>query len=175
VLLGEFGRAHGLRGELRLKSFTSDAKAIATYGPLRTEDGRPVSLTAVRPAGGASSDMLIARVAGITSREAAEGLNLARLYASREQLGTPDTEDEFFAADLVGIAIDNAAGETLGTVIAVPDYGGGDLLEIVPADGGPSALLPFTKAFVPLVDIAGRRIVVDLPEDFFSTVPDEDV
>jgi 16S rRNA processing protein RimM len=173
VLLGEFGRAHGLRGEVRLKSFTSDPAAVATYGPLRTEAGSEVRLTAVRPVGGAHPDMLIAQVEGVASREAAEALNRTRLYAAREQLGSPAAEDEFFAADLIGLAVESTAGETVGTVIAVPDYGGGDLLEIAPAGGGAPALLPFTKAFVPLVDIAGKRVVVDPPEDLFSITPDE--
>ena len=168
VLLGEFGRAHGLRGEIRLKSFTAEPAAIATYGPLLTEDGRSLVLTAVRPAG-QTPEMLIARVEGVLSRENAERLNGVRLHAAREQLGAPEAEDEFFAADLIGLAVETLAGERLGAIMAMPNYGGGDLLEISPAGGGPTALLPFTKAFVPQVDIAGRRVVVDPPDAFFAS------
>lgn len=167
VLLGEFGRAHGLRGEVRLKSFTADPAAIATYGALRTEDGRAVVLTSVRPAGG-SPDLLVARVEGVTSREGAEALNGVRLHAAREQLGAPESEDEFLTADLVGVTVESPSGERLGRVVAVPNYGGGDLLEIAPAGGGATALLPFTKAFVPRVDLAGHRVVIDPPDDLFA-------
>src|SRR4051812_16419092 len=159
VLLGEFGRAHGLRGEVRLKSFTAEPAAIASYGPLRSEDGRLLVLTGARPAGG-SPDMLVVRVEGVASREAAEALNRTRLYAAREQLPPPEDEDEFLAADLVGLTVEDTQGKRLGSIVAVPNYGGGDLLEIAPASGGPTALLPFTKAFVPLVDLAGPRVVV---------------
>jgi 16S rRNA processing protein RimM len=160
-----------LRGEVRLKSFAADPAAIASYGPLRAEDGRTVTLAAVRPAGGGQPDMLIARVEGVASREAAEALNRLRLYAAREQLGAT-AADEFFAADLIGLRAESASGTILGTIVAVPDYGGGDLLEIAPAGGGPTALLPFTKAFVPAVDLAGGRVVIDPPDDLFATTDD---
>ena len=168
VLLGEFGRAHGLRGEVRLKSFTADPQAIASYGPLAAADGRRFALTHVRPAPGEQPDLLIARVEGVASREAAEALNLVRLFVARRELPAPEEEDEFLLADLVGLSVETADGLPLGTVVAVPNYGGGDLLEIAPAAGGPSALLPFTKAFVPAVDLSGRRLVADPPPDLFA-------
>jgi 16S rRNA processing protein RimM len=164
VLLGEFGRAHGLKGEVRLKSFTADPAAIATYGPLVASDGRSVTLTSVRQAPGGAPDLLVAGVAGVATREAAEALNRVRLSVAREKLG-PAEEDEFFAADLIGLAAQTPEGEALGTVVAVPDFGGGDLLEIAPARGS-SAFVPFTKAFVPTVDLAARRVVVDAPDLF---------
>src|SRR6185312_11636048 len=92
ILLGEFGRAHGLDGEVRLKSFTADPAAIADYGPLAIEDGRRVVLKAVRPAGGASPDMLLARIEGVTTRGAAEALNGVRLFVERDRLPPPDTD-----------------------------------------------------------------------------------
>jgi 16S rRNA processing protein RimM len=173
VLLGEFGRSHGLRGEVRLKSFTADPASIGAYGPLRTEQGRPVVLVSVRPAGGASPDMLVARVEGVATRAAAEALNRVRLYAARDQLGTPEADDEFFAADLIGLPVQTRSGDVLGAVAAVPNYGGGDLLEIAPAGGGPTALLPFTKAFVPAVDFAAKRVVIDPPDDLFTAGADD--
>jgi 16S rRNA processing protein RimM len=167
VLLGEFGRAHGLKGEVRLKSHTGDPLAIADYGPLRTDDGRTITLKSVRTAPGGAPDLLIAQVEGVTSREAAEALNRVRLLLPREKLPAPE-EDEYLLADLVGLTVQDQAGQVLGTILAVPNYGGGDLLDIAPAKGGPSALLPFTKAFVPVVDTASRRVVIDPPEDFFE-------
>ena len=164
ILLGEFGRAHGLKGEVRLKSFTAEPAAIASYGPLVTGDRRRFVLKSVRAAGGGSPDMLVARVEGVATREAAEALNRVRLSVSRDRLG-PAEEDEFFAADLIGLAAETPQGEALGTVVAVPDFGGGDLLEIAPARG-PSALVPFTKAFVPAVDLGAGRVVVDAPDLF---------
>ncbi|GJD33265.1 ribosome maturation factor RimM [Methylobacterium aerolatum] len=168
VLMGEFGRAQGLHGEVRLKSFTSDPQAIASYGTLTTADGRALTLAEVRPAPGAASDMLIARVQGVTGRTAAEALNRLAIYIPRTRLGTPEEEDEFFTTDLIGTTAVDAAGTIVATVVAVPNYGGGDLLELRPAAGGATALLPFTKAFVPTLDLPARRITVALPEDFFE-------
>jgi 16S rRNA processing protein RimM len=167
VLLGEFGRAHGLKGEVRLKSFTADPAAIATYGPLTADDGGSLSLSDVRTAPGGAPDLLIARVAGVAAREAAEALNRVRLYLDRTKLPPPE-EDEFLLADLIGLAAVSRDGAPLGTVVAVPNYGGGDLIEIRRPEGGATALLPFTKVFVPEVDLPARRVVVDAPEDLFA-------
>lgn len=173
VLVGEFGRAHGLKGEVRLKSHTGDPQAIADYKPLVASNGRTYSLKTVRQAPGGAPDLLIAIVDGVASREAAEALNRVQLYVDRDKLPPPDEEDEFLLADLIGLAVQNEAGDTIGTIVAVPNYGGGDLLEIAPAQKGPTALLPFTKAFVPVVDIAGKRVVAALPDDFFETAKPE--
>ncbi|MCJ2009421.1 ribosome maturation factor RimM [Methylobacterium sp. E-016] len=167
VVMGEFGRAQGLNGEIRLKSYTGDPQAIAGYGSLVAADGRTFELTSVRPAPGSSPDLLIARVRGVSDRTGAEALNRTLLHVPRERLGDPD-EDEVFTADLVGLPAIDAAGTVLGTIVAVPNYGGGDLLEIKPAQGGATALLPFTKAFVPELDVAAGRVVVAPPEDFFA-------
>ncbi|WP_201834265.1 ribosome maturation factor RimM [Microvirga zambiensis] len=168
VLVGEFGRAHGLKGEVRLKSHTGDPRAIADYKPLIASNGKTYSLKNVRPAPGGAPDLLIAVVDGVTTREASEALNRVELYVAREKLPSPDEEDEFLLADLIGLSVQNEAGETIGTVVDVPNYGGGDLLEIAPLQKGPTAFLPFTKAFVPIVDIAGKRIVAAPPGDLFE-------
>lgn len=167
VLLGEFGRPHGLHGEVRLKSYTGEPGAIAGYGPLRASDGRTLELIDPRPAPGAAPDILLVRVKGVGDRTGAEGLNRVTLSVPRARLGEPE-EDEFFLTDLIGLAVTDAAGVALGTVTAVPNFGGGDLLEIRPAAGGPTALLPFTKAFVPSLDVGSGRIVAVLPEGFFD-------
>ena len=168
VLVGEFGRAHGLKGEVRLKSHTGDPQAIAEYRPLIASNGKTFSLKNVRTAPGGAADLLIAVVDGVTTREASEALNRVQLYVAREKLPPPDEDDEFLLADLIGLAVQNEAGEIIGTVVDVPNYGGGDLLEIAPAQKGPTAFLPFTKAFVPTVDIAGKRIVAAPPDDLFE-------
>ncbi|EIM29276.1 ribosome maturation factor RimM [Microvirga lotononidis] len=168
VLVGEFGRAHGLKGEVRLKSHTGDPQAIAQYRPLIASNGKTFSLKTVRPAPGAAPDLLIAIVDGVTTREASEALNRVQLYVERDKLPPPDEEDEFLLADLIGLTVTSEAGDMIGTVVDVPNYGGGDLLEIAPAQKGPTALLPFTKAFVPHVDLAGRRIVAHPPDDLFE-------
>jgi 16S rRNA processing protein RimM len=166
--VGEFGRAQGLKGEVRLKSYTGDPGAIAGYRPLIAANGRLLSLKGVRPAPGAAADMLIAQVDGVTSREAAEALNRVQIYLERAKLPPPDEEDEFLLADLIGLTVQNEAGEVIGTIVDVPNYGGGDLLEIAPIPNGPTALLPFTKAFVPVVDVAAKRIVAAPPDDLFE-------
>ena len=166
--MGEFGRAHGLKGEVRLKSHTGDPQAIADYRPLIASNGKTYSFKSVRTAPGGAPDLLIAVVDGVTTREAAEALNRVQLHVERDKLPPPDEEDEFLLADLIGLSVHNEAGAIIGTVVAVPNYGGGDLLEIAPAQEGPTAFLPFTKAFVPSVDIAGKRIVAAPPDDLFE-------
>ncbi|GJE06338.1 MULTISPECIES: ribosome maturation factor RimM [Methylobacterium] len=168
VLLGEFGRAQGLAGEVRLKSYTADPKGIAGYGPLVATDGRLFEIASLRQAPGGAPDILVARVKGVASREAAEALNRIALHVHRERLGAPEDEDEFLATDLVGLAVFDPQGREIGRLRGVENYGGGDLLEIVPLAGGASALLPFTKAFVPSLDVAGGRITVDAPDDLFD-------
>ena len=160
VCIAQIGAAHGVRGEVRLKAFTEDPLGVAHYGPLETEDGKRVEIEAVRPA----KDMLVARLKGIADRNAAEALKNIRLYVAREKLPEP-ADDEFYHADLVGLAAVKADGEQVGTVKAVHNFGAGDLLEIEPANGGATIMLQFTEATVPTVDIAQRRIVVEPPVD----------
>jgi 16S rRNA processing protein RimM len=167
-LLGTFGRAHGLKGEVRLKSHTGDPAAIAGYGALSASGNRTFTLRDVRPAPGADSGMLIARVDGVSTREAAEALNRVDLYLPRDRLPPPEAEDEFLLADLIGCLACDAAGTPVGTVVDVANFGGGDLLEIAERGKGPSAYLPFTRDFVPEVDLDARRLTVALPEDFFA-------
>jgi 16S rRNA processing protein RimM len=164
VLVGELGRAHGVRGEVRLKSFTVDPRAIAAYGPFTTDAGGTLAIVGVRPAPGGGPDMLIARIEGVDDRNAAEALNGVCLHVPRARLPDIAAADEFYQADLVGLRVEDANGRVIGVVMAVQDFGAGDLLEIAPQDGGDSLLVAFTEAFVPVVDIAGGRIVVDAPD-----------
>jgi 16S rRNA processing protein RimM len=172
ILVGVFGAAHGIRGEVRVKSYTADPAAIGTYGPLRDASGtRSFVLEALRSAG---KDMLVTRVKGVADRNAAEALNGIELFVSRDALPPPE-EEEFYQADLIGLHVENGRGELLGSVVALHDFGAGDILEIAPAPGAPdtnTAMLAFTRALVPLVDVAAGRIVVAI--DPFAEEPDAD-
>jgi 16S rRNA processing protein RimM len=110
------------------------------------------------------------RFKGVDDRNAAEALRLVQLYVAREQLGDVE-EDEFFHADLIGLAAVQPDGSALGTVIAVQNFGAGDLLEIAPAQGGASVLLPFIKAVVPAIDVAAGIIIVDPPPGLIEETP----
>jgi 16S rRNA processing protein RimM len=168
ILVGRFGAPHGVRGELRLQSFTQDPAAIASYGPLSGGTGQQLfTIKSLRPL---KDNLFVARVAGVDSRTAAEALTNVELFISRDALPPPD-EDEFYLADLIGLTAVDEAGSPVGKVIAVPNYGAGDILEIAPVAGGESLLLPFTKAVVPVIDFAARRVTVVPPE--VTTVPGE--
>ena len=156
VLVGVLGAAQGVRGEVRVKSYTAVASAIADYGPLWSEDGRrSFTLTALRPL---KDDMLVARIAGLTDRDGAAALTGTKLYINRASLPPPD-EDEFYQIDLVGLLAEDEAGQPLGRVAAVQNFGAGDLLAIAPPVGD-TLLVPFTTAFVPVLDFEAGRLVV---------------
>jgi len=162
VLLGRFGAAHGVRGEVRLISFTADPLAIASYGELSDARGaRRFTIENVRPQG---KDALVARVKGVRDRNGAEALTGLELFIGRERLPEPD-EDEFYLADLEGLRAETTGGETLGRVVGLRNFGAGDILEIAPTEGRDTLLLPFTKAVVPIVDVAGGRVVVEPPTE----------
>lgn len=156
ICLGQIGAAHGLRGEVRLHSFTSDPRAIASYGPLETEDGRVLAIESLRPA----KDHFVAKLAGIADRDAASALVNVKLYVPRERLPQTNEPDEFYHADLVGLAVVDRAGDRLGTIVAIHNFGAGDLIEVRPDAGGNTELLPFDNTTVPTVDVAAGRIVV---------------
>lgn len=160
ILLATIGAAHGVKGEVRVKSFAAEPMAIGEYGALLTEDGRRFEIERLRPAKG---DMLVVKFRGVDDRNAAEALNGVKLHVERSALPAPD-EDEFYHVDLIGLAAADPAGAAIGEVTAVHDFGAGAMLEIQP-DGGRSLLVPFTKAAVPHVDIAGRRVTVIVPAE----------
>ena len=162
VLVARFGAAHGVRGEIRLWSFTADPLAIADYGPLESKDGRrQFVIDTLRP----NKDFLVARIDGVGDRNAAEALRNVELYLPRERLPEIDEDDTWYYADLVGLAAVAPDGTDVGTVAAVYNFGAGDIVEIAPAAGGKTLLLPFTEAVVPEVDVKAKRIVVVLPEE----------
>lgn len=167
VCVARIGAPHGIRGEVRLHAFTADPMAVAAYGTLEAEDGsRRFAIDKLRPANG----FLVARLAGIDDRNAAERLTNCRLFVPRSRLPQLDDADDFYHADLIGLGVVDRAGNELGTVAAVHNFGAGDLVEVKPGSG-PTALLPFTKAVVPVVDLAARRLVVDPPDGAFADAP----
>src|SRR5881275_3005145 len=160
ICVARIGAAHGVRGAVKLWTFTEDPLAVKHYGPLMTRDGaRQFEVTHVREA----KDHLVATLKGIATREDAERLNGIELYVAREKLPETD-EDEYYHADLIGLAAVNAANEPLGRVTAIHNFGAGDIIEIAPPHG-PTMLLPFTNAVVPTVDLAGGRVVIELPQE----------
>lgn len=162
ICVARIGAAHGVRGEVRLWSFTQDPAAITDYGPLQTEDGRrSFEIESLRPA----KDHFVARLTGVDDRNAAEALRNIELYIPRDRLPAIEDEDTWYHADLVGLDAVSPEGVAIGTVSAILNFGAGDLIEIRPALGGEAMLLPFTEAIVPEIDIAGRRIVVVLPTE----------
>lgn len=155
VLLATIGAAHGIKGEVRVKSFTGDPLALADYGPLQSADGRHFEITDIRPA----NTVVIVRFKGVTDRNQAEALNGVDLYADRTAL-PPEEDGEYFHADLIGLAVRDETGATIGRVKAVQNFGGGDILELSLADRR-ELLIPFSHAAVPEVDVAGGSIRID--------------
>jgi len=160
ILLGEIAGAHGIRGEVVVRAYTGEPDAIADYGALTDAAGaKPLTLKIVRvtPKG------IVARVAGVSDRNGAEALKGRKLYVARDAMPEPAEEDAFYHADLIGLAAVDQTGAVIGKVLGVQNYGAGDLLEIKLAAGGRAELVPFTKAFVPRVEIAAGRVVVVMP------------
>ena len=161
VCVAQIGAPHGVRGEVRIKSFTADPMALADYGALTSEDGtRSFEIAALRPA----KEVLVARLAGIDDRSAAEALRNLRLYVPRDRLPAAD-EDEFYHADLIGLAAVREDGTPIGRVTALHNFGAGDVIEITPLGSGDSVMLPFTETTVPKVDFEKKQVVVVPPAE----------
>src|SRR4029077_5862143 len=166
VCVARIGAAHGVRGAVKLWTFTEDPLAVKRYGPRRTKDGaRQFEVTQVREAKG----HLVATLKGVATREDAERLNGVELYVAREKLPATD-DDEYYHADLIGLAAVNAANEPLGRVVGIHNFGAGDIIEIAPPKGT-TMLLPFTNAVVPTIDIEGGRVVIELPQEIEGEEP----
>lgn len=168
VCIGQFAGSHGVRGLVKLRSFTQDPAAVAAYGPLSDESGNRRFRVTLN---GQAKELWLARVEGITTREAAQALAGVRLYVDREVLPEPEDEDEFYHADLIGLTAETANGDRFGLVRAIHDFGGGDMLEIQRPDGR-LEMLPFSLACVPVVDVKGGRVVVD-PPTVIDAKPDD--
>ncbi|WP_343866262.1 ribosome maturation factor RimM [Caenispirillum bisanense] len=176
VLVGVVVGAHGIRGDVKVKSFTGDPEGVAAYGPVQTESGQRTFALRVK---GVAKGTVICAVKGVTDRNAAEALKGTRLYLPRTSLPPQAlAEDEFYHADLVGLTAEMADGSgVVGTVAAVYDFGAGDILELKPVPGGVTAkpvLVPFTRAVVPVVDVAAGRVVIDPPAGLIDESRPED-
>ncbi len=162
IPIGIFGAPHGVRGELRVKSYAQDPRAIGAYGSLTDRTGKSVfKLTATRFV---RDDMLVVRLAGVDNRNDAEKLAGVELFVTRDQL-PPPSDDEFYHHDLVGLEALTRQGDKLGRVVALRNFGAGDILEIAPASGGETLMLPFTKAVAVEVDLGKGRIVIVPPNE----------
>lgn len=169
ICIARIGAAHGVRGEVRLWSFATDPLAVANYGPLQSATGERFEITSLRVA----KDCLVARFAGVNDRTAAEQLNNLELFVRRGQLPEPEDAEEYYHADLIGLTAVNDAGEVLGTVVAIQNFGAGDLIELKLPAGGETLLLPFTRAIVPVIDMASGRIIVNPPAGLLESDSDE--
>ncbi|HVX79361.1 MAG TPA: ribosome maturation factor RimM [Bradyrhizobium sp.] len=169
ICVARIGAAHGVRGQVKLWTFTEDPLAVMRYGPLSTKDGsRQFEVTQVREA----RDHLVASLKGIATRNDAERLNGLELYVARERLPATD-DDEYYHADLIGLAAITTADRPLGRVVAIHNFGAGDIIEIAPPEGA-TLLLPFTNAVVPTVDLAGGRVVIELPQEIEGEIEGDD-
>lgn len=162
ILLGQIGAAHGIKGQVRIAAHTQDPEAIGSYGPLDTDrPGLTVTLTKVR----LQKNVVIAHIKGITDRTAAEQLNGVSLFVDRSKLPEPDDEDDFYHTDLIGLDARLESGVSIGKVSAMPNFGASDLIEIRDPQSGDTYLYPFTKAVVPIINIAEGFLIIVVPLD----------
>lgn len=167
ICVARIGAPHGVRGAVKLWTFTQEPLAVMRYGPLATKDGaRTFEIADAREA----RDHLVARLKGIATREDAQRVNGVELYVPREKLPPPD-DGEYYHADLIGLAAVSVAGEPIGRVTAIHNFGAGDIIEIAPPDG-PTLLLPFTDAVVPSVDLNAGHVVIEMPQEIEGDGPD---
>lgn len=161
VLMAQIGAAHGIRGEVRVKTFTDDPLALGDYGSLWSGDGRKFKLTNMRP----QKTVLVVKFKGINHRDEAEALNGLELFVDRSALPDDTEDNEFYVADLIGCDVIDEKDEMVGTILAVPDFGAGSLLEIAPQGhkGGQSWFLDFTEENAPEVDLTNRTVRIVQP------------
>jgi 16S rRNA processing protein RimM len=165
VCLGHVAGAHGIRGEVRIRTFTETPEAIADYGPVQDKGGsRTLVILSARP----GKTGAIARIEGVASREAAEALKGTELWVDRAALPDQDDEESYYHADLIGLVAISADGAALGQVVAVHNFGAGDLLEVRPATGGETVLVPFTEEIVPDIDLGAGWMLMLPPEGIFE-------
>jgi 16S rRNA processing protein RimM len=168
ILLGKIGAAHGIKGEVRISAYTETPQSIAGYGPLATDrPGLVIEIEAAR----ASKSVIIARIKGVRDRNGAEALNGTSLFIERARLPEPEDEDDFYHADLIGLDARLESGVSIGEVIALPNFGAGDLIEIRDPRSGDTFLLPFTRAAVPSIHIGEGFLTISPP---LETEPGEE-
>jgi 16S rRNA processing protein RimM len=163
VLIGVITAAHGIRGEVKLKSFAAEPGRIAAYGRLSTQAGEAIEIDGLRPA----KDGFIARLKGVTDRNRAEALAGRELFVPRRRLPDPKA-GEVYVHDVIGLVARSKDGSISGEVVGVPNFGAGDLLEVKIEGRTDTVLIPFADRFVPVIDEARREIVVDLPDGYLD-------
>jgi 16S rRNA processing protein RimM len=161
ILLGVVIGASGLKGEVKVKTFTENPERLGAYGTLTSRDGRSLRVRSVRTV---KPDQAVVRFDGVDGREGAEGLKGFELFVARDALPEPDA-DEFYHADLIGLAAVDAAGHAMGRVTGISNFGAGDVIAIARAEANDEILLPFTRAIVPVIDIAAGHIVIAPPDE----------
>ncbi|WP_245396718.1 ribosome maturation factor RimM [Jiella sonneratiae] len=169
VLLAVIGGAHGIRGECRVKSFTDEPEALGRYGPLFDEKGNRYTVKSARP----QKSVLLVRFAEVGDRTAAERLNGTELFVDRSVLPETGDADEFYLDDLIGLSAISVSGEAIGRVVAVHNFGAGDILEIAP-EAGPTVMIPFSEAAVPEIDVEAATITVEPVAAGLEASGDED-
>ena len=161
LLLGHITGAHGVKGEVRIRTLTQEPDAIGAYGPLQDEAGtRSFRIVSLRT----SKEGVVARIDGVASREEAQALKGTALYVARDALPDDAEDDSFYHADLVGLVAVSADGAALGQIVSVQNFGAGDLLELRPATGGETVLVPFTETIVPDIDFEAGWLLMLPPE-----------
>jgi len=162
ICVARVGAPHGVRGDVKLWSFTGDRLAVADYGAMETADGkRTLEIETLRPAG----EFFVARFKGVTDRDAAEKLRNVELYVARDRLPPIEADDEFYVTDLVGLAAHDPSGARIGDIVSVQNFGAGDLIELKLDGARDTVFVPFTEATVPQVDIVGGKVVIDRPDE----------
>ena len=169
ILMAQIGAAHGIKGEVRVKSFGEDPLALADYKTLFSDSGKSFEIDTSRSAKG---QMLVVRFKGIADRTSVEALNGTKLYVERDALPEPE-EDEYYQTDLIDCAVIDEAGAAIGSVLAVVNFGAGDLLEIKLPDTT-TLLIPFSETYVPKVDIPNRIVNVASLDTFLSDDEDDE-
>ena len=160
--MGRIGAAHGIKGEVRITSFTEEPLALVGYGPLATDKpGLVIEIEKAR----ATTNVLVARIKGVTDRNAAERLNGVELYVDRDKLPPTSDDDDYYHADLIGLEARLVDGTVLGTVTAIPNFGASDLIEVRDGRSGDTFLYPFTKQVVPEVHLADGYLLIEVPLD----------
>jgi 16S rRNA processing protein RimM len=163
VIVGVIRGAHGIKGEVKLTSFTADPAAIKTYKPLETASGAKLEIAKLRP----EKDGFIASFTGVVDRNQAEAMRGVELFVARDKLPAPK-DDEVYLIDLEGAEVFDRSGAKLGTVIGFENYGAGDLMDVAIPDRKHSLLIPFTKPFLVSADATNKHVVVDLPAGFID-------
>lgn len=160
VLLATIGGPHGIKGEVRVKTFTADPHAIGDYGKLSTDAGQKFKITRMRE----QKTVMVVKFQGVNDRSEAEALNGINLYVERSALPDDTDDDEFYVTDLIGCAVVDVDGENQGSIVAVPDFGAGDLLEIS-GTGAQTWFLEFTRSNVPKIDLDARTVTIVMPPE----------